>query len=285
VYSIGIMQHQSLFVFDIETVPDTDAAVNLLGLDPLASVAERRAALDAYHLEATGGANAFPRQPFHRVVAVSFLAAEIETDGKFENYFLKELRSGGDEKSRERDLVAGFFQWVDKKHPRLVSYNGRGFDLPVLRHRAMVHGVTAAAYHDTSNKWENYSSRYALDDHCDLQEALTDFGAASRGLKLHEVCAVLGFPGKFGVDGSQVAPLFDEGRVIEIRDYCETDVLNTYLVYLRYQLTRGRLTKDGYNRAVADVIALINAEREARPHLGAFLDAWGESSNNTFLLE
>lgn len=96
---------------------------------------------------------------------------------------------------------------------------------------------------------------------------------------------MLGFPGKFGVDGSQVAPMFDEGRVGEIRDYCETDVLNTYLVYLRYQLTRGRVNKDGYNRAVADVIALINAEREARPHLGAFLEAWGESSNNTFLLD
>lgn len=278
------MQHQSLFVFDIETVPDTDAVPNLLGGDVGASDEERREALDAYHLEATGGKNAFPRQPFHRVVAVSFLAAEIEHDGRHESYFLKELRSGGDEKARERDLVAGFYQWVDKKHPRLVSYNGRGFDLPVLRHRAMVHGITAAAYHDISNKWENYTSRYAQDFHCDLQEALTDFGAASRGLKLNEVCAVLGFPGKFGVDGSQVAPMFAEGRVNEIRDYCETDVLNTYLVYLRYQLTRGRVTKDGYNRAVADVIALIEAERDARPHLGAFLDAWGESSGQQFLL-
>ena len=279
------MQHQSLFVFDIETVPDTDAVPNLVGIDADATIEERRAALDAYHLDATDGKNTFPRQPFHKVVAVSFLAAEIETDGRHETYYLKELRSGGDENARERDLVAGFYQWVDKKRPRLVSYNGRGFDLPVLRHRAMVHGITAAGYHDISNKWENYTSRYAQDFHCDLQEALTDFGAASRGLKLNEVCAVLGFPGKFGVDGSQVSPMFDEGRVGEIRDYCETDVLNTYLVYLRYQLTRGRTTKESYNRAVADVIALIEAERETRPHLGQFLDAWGESSNNQFLLE
>lgn len=278
------MQHKSLFVFDIETVPDTDAVPNLVG-DVGVSDEERSEALDAYHLDVTGGKNAFPRQPFHKVVAVSFLAAEIETDGRFENYYLKELRSGGDKKAIEHDLVAGFYQWVDKKRPRLVSYNGRGFDLPVLRHRAMVHGITAAGYHDISNKWENYTSRYAQDFHCDLQEALTDFGAASRGLKLNEVCAVLGFPGKFGVDGSQVAPMFAEGRVAEIRDYCETDVLNTYLVYLRYQLTRGRTTKEGYNRAVADVITLIEAERDERPHLGAFLDAWGESSNNKFLLD
>ena len=278
------MQHQSLFVFDIETVPDTDAVPNLVG-EVGASVEERREALEHYHLDATGGANAFPRQPFHKVVAVSFLAAEIESDGRFETYYLKELRSGGTADSPEADLVKGFFQYLDKFRPRLVSYNGRGFDLPVLRHRAMVHGVTALTYHDTSNKWENYTSRYAQDFHCDLQEALTDFGAASRGLKLNEVCSVLGFPGKFGVDGSKVAPMYDEGRTGEIRDYCETDVLNTYLVYLRYQLTRGRILKDAYNRAVADVVALIEAERDARPHLGEFLDAWGASANNAFLLE
>ncbi len=277
------MQRQNLFVFDIETVPDTDCVSNLLGGDAGGDVQQRRAALEAYHLEVTGGQNAFVRQPFHRVVAVSFLAAEIVREGRHETYYLKELRSGGDAKAPERDLVGGFFQFIDKNRPRLVSYNGRGFDVPVLRHRAMVHGITAAVFHDVSNKWENYTSRYAQDFHCDLQEALSDFGAASRGLKLNEVCAVLGFPGKFGVDGSQVAPLFDEGRIGEIRDYCETDVLNTYLVYLRYQLTRGSITKDGYNRAVADVVSLIEAERAERPHLGAFLEAWGVAAKNVFL--
>lgn len=279
------MGHQSLFVFDIETVPDTDAVPNLIGVDGGSSVAERRAALDAYHLEITGGKNSFPRQPFHKVVAVSFLSAEIERDGRHENYYLKELRSGGKTDSPEHDLVAGFFKWLDQRHPRLVSYNGRGFDIPVLRHRAMVHGIQARAFHDISNKWENYTSRYAQDFHCDLQEALTDFGAASRGLKLNEICAVLGFPGKVGVDGSQVAPMYDDGKIAEIRDYCETDVLNTYLVYLRYQLTRDRMTKDGYNRSIADVVALIEAEREDRPHLGEFLEAWGEASGNKFMLE
>ena len=278
------MVHSSLFVFDIETVPDTDAVANLTGFDD-PDIAARRAELERYHLEATGGQNPFPRQPFHRVVAISFLAAEIEHDGRFETYYLKELRSGGTATSPEADLVKGFFQLIDKSRPRLVSYNGRGFDLPVLRHRAMVHGIPATTYHSTDNKWENYTSRYAQDWHCDLQEALTDFGAASRGLKLNEVCSVLGFPGKFGVDGSQVAPMHDAGRVGEIRDYCETDVLNTYLVYLRYQLTRGRLAKEGYNRAISDVVALIEAEGGDRPHLSAFMDAWGVAANNRFLLD
>lgn len=285
VYTIATMQHQSLFVFDIETVPDTACVPNLVGQDVSDDVSERREALEKYHLDVTGGKNAFPRQPFHKVVAVSFLAAEIERDGRYETYYLKELRTGGTAQSPESDLVGGFYQFIDRNRPRLVSYNGRGFDLPVLRHRAMVNGVTAGVFHDTTNKWDNYTSRYAQDWHCDLQEALTDFGAASRALKLNEVCAVLNFPGKFGVDGSQVAPMFDQGKVEEIRDYCETDVLNTYLVYLRYQLTRGQMNKDGYNRSVADVIALIESEREQRPHLGQFLEAWGEAAGNQFLLD
>jgi len=279
------MGHQNLFVFDIETVPDTEAVTNLIGDGVGTSVTERRAALDAYHLDITGGKNAFPRQPFHKVVAVSFLAAEIETSGRHETYYLKELRSGGKTNSPEKDLITGFFKWIDQRRPRLVSYNGRGFDIPVLRHRAMVHGVQAPAFHDTSNKWENYTSRYAQDWHCDLQEALTDFGAASRGLKLNEICAVLGFPGKVGVDGSQVAPMYDDGKISEIRAYCETDVLNTYLVYLRYQLTRDRITLESYNRSVADVISLIEAERQDRPHLGEFLESWGEASKNTFMID
>lgn len=276
------MQHRNLFVFDIETVADTDAVPRLTGFEDT-GVAARRAELERYHLDATDGKNPFPRQPFHRVVAIGYLTAEIDRGGGGEAYYLKELRSGR-AKASEAELVAGFFQWIDKTHPRLVSYNGRGFDLPVLRHRAMVHGIAAASFHATANKWENYTSRYAQDWHCDLQEALTDFGAASRALRLNEVCAVLGLPGKFGIDGADVAPLCDAGRLDEVRDYCETDVLNTYLVYLRYQLTRGLLAAADHDRAVADVIALIEAEKAERPHLGAFLEAWAEACDNRFLL-
>ena len=278
------MVHQSLFVFDIETVPDTDAVPNLTGFDA-PDVAARRGELERYHLDVTDGRNAFPRQPFHRVVAISFLAADIEAVGGGEEaYLMHELRSGGEEGFGEKQLLQGFFQYLDRHRPRLVSFNGRGFDLPVLKYRAMVHGVASTALYKTGDKWNNYSSRYAADWHCDLLDQMSDFGASAR-VKLNEVCSVFGLPGKFGVDGSQVAPMFDEGRVGEIRDYCETDVLNTYLVYLRFQLHRAALSKDAYNRAVADVVTYIEAERDARPHLGAFLEAWGEASGNRFLLD
>ena len=277
------MQHQNLFVFDIETIPDTAALANLTGFEG-SDTQEQRDELARYHLEITGGKNAFPRQPFHKVVAISFLEAEIQRGGiGGESYHLRELRSGGEAGFDEKQLLQGFFSYFERLKPRLVSYNGRGFDLPVLKYRAMVHGIQAPWLYEGGDKWNSYQSRYSADWHCDLLEVLSDFGASSRG-KLNEVCSVLGFPGKFGVDGSDVAAMYDEGRIAEIRDYCETDVLNTYLVYLRLMQHRGTISTEGYNQAVADIVALIEAEGETRPHLAEFLEAWGAASNNAFML-
>ncbi len=279
------MQHQNLFVFDIETIPDTDAVPNLTGFDD-SDIEARREELERYHLDITGGKNPFPRQPFHKVVAISFLEAEIERSGGMgsgETYHLRELRSGGEAGFDEKQLLQGFFNYFERLKPRLVSYNGRGFDLPVLKYRAMTHGIQAPWLYDAGDKWNSYQSRYSTDWHCDLLEVLSDFGASARG-KLNEVCSVLGFPGKFGVDGAKVASMFDDGRVSEIRDYCETDVLNTYLVYLRVMHHRGTLTTDNYNHAIADVVALIESEGETRPHLQEFMEAWGEASSNNFTL-
>lgn len=277
------MQHQNLFVFDIETVPDTDAAFNLTG-ETSPDTEVRRQAIEDYHLGVTDGKNSFPRQPFHKVVAISFLEAEIERDAGQEGYVLKDLRSGGEAGFDEKQLLQGFFTYVERIRPRLVSFNGRSFDLPVLKYRAMVHGISAPWLHKSGDKWNSYNYRYASDWHCDLLDVLSDFGASAR-VKLNEVCAAFGIAGKFGVDGSKVAEMMDAGQIDEIRHYCETDVLNTYLVYLRYQLHTGTLSKTSYNAAVADVISFIDAEKESRPYLNDFMDAWGEASGNSFLLD
>ncbi len=276
------MTHRSLLVFDIETVPDTDALPNLTGFeDP--DVGARRAELERYHLEVTHGANPFPRQPFHRVVAIAFLEAEIQTEGGVETYLLRELRSGGEANWDEKKLIQGFFAYVQRSRPRLVSFNGRTFDLPVLRYRAMVHGITAPYLYTAGDKWDNYMRRYSPDWHCDLLDVLSDYGASAR-VRLNEVCAVLGLPGKFGIAGGDVAGLIDAHKLEEVRRYCETDVLNTYLVYLRHRLHTGGLALEGYNRAVGDVIAMIQDAGEARPHLGDFLLAWEQACGGKYLL-
>ncbi|MCE3232449.1 MAG: uncharacterized protein K0R98_706 [Rickettsiaceae bacterium] len=276
------MQHQTLFVFDIETIPDTEAAYNLTGTleqDEL----KLRQELEAYHLEITDGKNAFLRQPFHKVIAISFLEAEIDRSDGCERFILKELRSGGKENSSEKELLEGMFNYLGRSKPRLVSFNGRTFDLPVLKYRAMKHGISAPWLYSLGDKWNSYSSRYSLDWHCDLLEALSDFGGSAR-IKLNEACSIMGFPGKFGVDGGSVSQMYDEGKIKEIRDYCETDVLNTYLVYLRYMQHRGEITKDSYNRSIAEVLSMLDNEKESRPHLEEFFMAWDDACGSKYEL-
>ena len=107
------MQHRSLFIFDIETIPDIEVTKNLLGLDST-DIEECRQALTDYHLKITDGKNSFLRQPFHKVVAISFLEAEIIRDGDQERYNLKEIRSGGNADSKEQELIKGFFSHLKK---------------------------------------------------------------------------------------------------------------------------------------------------------------------------
>ncbi len=276
------MQHQTLFVFDIETIPDTSAAYNLTGTEEKGEEALRRE-LEEYHLEITDGKNSFLRQPFHKIVAISFLEAEIDRSGGGERYILKELRTGGHEKSTEKEILEGFFQYVGRIKPRFVSFNGRTFDLPVLKYRAMKYGISVPWLYQMGDKWNSYNSRYSLDWHCDLIDGLSDFGASAR-IKLNEVCSILGFPGKFGTDGGKVSELFDNGKIKEIRDYCETDVLNTYLVYLRFMQHRGDISKDDYNKSVGEILSLIDNEKDKRPHLGEFFEAWEDACGGKFTL-
>ncbi len=276
--------HNSLFVFDIETVPDTEAVRNLTGFES-DNIDDLRAELERYHLEITDGKNAFPRQCFHKIVAISFLEAEIQKDGQHETYILKEVRSGGKEDGSEEELIRGAFQYLERMRPRFVSFNGRGFDWPVMQFRAMKYGITAPWFYKSGDKWNGYSSRYSADWHCDLMDVMKGYGAVMGGLRLNEVCSILDLPGKFGVDGSNVAKMFDDGQVKEIRDYCETDVLNTYLVYLHHQHHTGTITTEALNSAMQDILTYLEAEKAARPYLGEFLEAWHEACSGVFIKE
>ncbi len=276
-------QPKNLFVFDIETVADNESAVNLLGEEYSGkSLAEQREGLHKYHLEITEGKNAFLRQPFHKIVAISFLRASLEytAEGR-EVVTLQEVRSGGSINSSEKDLIKGFFHAIDKFKPRLVSFNGKTFDLPVLKYRAMKYGISSEVFHLSGNKYEGYNHRYALNWHCDLIDALSDFGSSAR-IKLNEVCAVLGIAGKLGTDGSQVEELYDNNQLQDIRNYCETDVINTYLVYLRYALHTGKLNINNYNRAIDDIALFLSSSSEN--HFVEYYQQWGKANGGKFNL-
>ena len=263
---------RDVIVFDIETVVDADAARRLLRQPELAD-GEAREALSAYFLEKTAGRNDFPRQPFHQVVAIAYGHLIREPGEEGSELVIRQLASGGEPGSTERELLEGFFQLIEHRAPQLVSFNGRGFDVPVLKYRAMVHGLSCPRWFRQGDKWHNYDARYSVEYHCDLLEVLSDFGASAR-CSMDEVAAVLNLPGKLDTAGDDVRILYEAGEIAAIRNYCETDVLSTMLMFLRQHYFSGALAEGAYVRAVQGIRNYIRAESEQRLHLAEYLQAW-----------
>lgn len=253
-----------ILVFDIETIPDV-AGLRVLNSHP-ASMSDTDVAAAAFAARRDKTGSDFLQHHLHHVAAISCV---FRDDEGFR------VRSLGGLDDTEQKLIHDFFRIIDKYTPQLVSWNGGGFDLPVLHYRAMINGVTASRYwemgeDDRDFKWNNYLSRYHT-RHLDLMDLLALYTGRANA-PLDDLAKLCGFPGKLGVDGSQVWELFQEGRLKEIRDYCETDVVNTYLVYCRFQLMRGALSKAAYEEEVGLVRSSL-ATLEG-PHWKEYLSAW-----------
>lgn len=251
-------------VFDIETVPDITGGRRLYGLDGLDDAAAAEAMFKLRRQE-TGGSD-FIRHSLQRVVCIS--AVLRSRDGV-------KVWSLGDESSSESDLISRFYQGLERFNPTLVSWNGSGFDLPVLHYRALLHGISAPTYWDQGElnrdaKFNNYLGRFHS-RHTDVMDVLAGYQA--RAVQpLDQVATLLGFPGKNGMDGGQVWPTFLAGDLGSIRNYCESDVLNTYLVWLRFQQMRGQLDA---SQLAEEFMLLENALVAAnQPHLSEFLAQW-----------
>ena len=264
---------REIFVYDIETVPDADATRRLLNAPELDDF-EARDALSEYFLSKTDGKNDFPRQPFHQVVAISYVHLMREAGEDGSEVIVKRIATGGKADSSEAEMLAGFFNIIESRAPQLVSFNGRGFDMPVLKYRAMVHGLSCPRWFSEGDKWNNYESRYSTNYHLDLLEVLSDFGASAR-CSMHEVASAFGIPGKLDTAGDDVRGMFEGGEIDAIRNYCETDVCTTLLLFLRWQLFTGALSQGAYARSVLGLRHYLESESGERPHFGEFLAAWG----------
>ena len=279
-----------VLVFDIETIPDIAGLRSLHALP--ATLPDAEVAEFAFQRQRAKNGSDFLPLHLQRVVVIS---CALRSDDGFRVWSLAEPkpeRSGAavkanagesrryaGAKSGEGEIIQRFFDGVEKFTPRMVSWNGGGFDLPVLHYRGLIHRVTAPRYWDMGEgdyrdsrdfKWNNYISRYHM-RHTDLMDLLAMYqprGAAP----LDQLARLMGLPGKLGMDGSAVWGAWLDGRIDEIRNYCETDVVNTFLVLLRFQLMRGLLTAGEHDAELKLVRTALAAT--GLPHWKEFLTAW-----------
>lgn len=257
-----------VLVFDIETIPDVDGLRRLNDLP--GELSDDEVAELAFQQRRAKTGNDFLQLHLQRIVTISCV---LRTSEGLSVWSLSEPRLS------EGEIIQRFFDGIEKFTPQIISWNGSGFDLPVLHYRGMLHGVTAPRYWDLGDgdyadsrdfKWNNYISRYHT-RHLDLMDLLALYNPRGNA-PLDDLAKLYGFPGKLGMDGGKVWEAWQGGKIAEIRDYCETDVINTYLVYNRFRRMRGELSAVE-EVAEGEFIKARLAEIGA-PHWKEFLAAW-----------
>jgi predicted PolB exonuclease-like 3'-5' exonuclease len=232
-----------VIVWDIETVPDLKGFAAASGHDGKTDD-EIRAELG----------EKFPKHIYHSIICIGALIAYKEA----EHWVVDALGAPHVGERAERDLIAAFVDKIAQLKPQLVTFNGSSFDLPVLRYRAMVHKVSA-----TGLSARPYFHRYT-EDAIDLCDVLSSFAPGAKA-GLHELCRVMGLPGKpDAINGAEVDRYFREGRIREIADYCESDVVNTYRVWLRHELFQGNLSEAAFETSELNLEEFVKARSATR---------------------
>ena len=251
----------TVLVFDIETIPDVAGLRRLEDFPE--SMSDTEVATKAMADRAAKTGSEFLPLFLQKIVAISCVIRRTTKEG------LPQIKVGtlGTVQDDEKVLIQAFFDLVEKYTPQLVSWNGSGFDLPVLHYRALANHVQAPRYWEMGEsqdsdsrefKWNNYISRYHM-RHLDMMDLLAKFNGRANA-PLDGLAKLCGFPGKMGMDGSQVWPAYQDGKINDIRRYCETDVVNTYLMYCRFQLMRGGFSREEYQEEIDFVKAYLETE-------------------------
>ena len=254
----------AVLAFDIETIPDVAGIRRLHGLP--ADLPDREVAEVAFQIRRTKTGSDFLPPHLQKVAVISCV---LRSDEGLRIFSLE-----GD----EPDVIRRFYEGIEKFVPQLVSWNGGGFDLPVLNYRAMVNGCCAPVFWETGDdnrdfKWNNYISRYHA-RHLDLMDVLAMYQPRNNA-PLDEVAQLAGLPGKIGVGGAKVWETWLAGETARVRDYCEVDTLNTYLLFLRFQQLRGIFTADQFKAETSLVKSYL--EKQKQPHWTEFLKLWNEA--------
>jgi len=251
-----------VLAFDIETIPDV-AGIRRLHELP-ANLPDHEAAEVAFQKRRAQTGSDFLGPQLHRVVVIGCVLREGDAVKVFSIA-----------EAAEKETIQRFYDGIEKLVPQLVSWNGGGFDLPVLNYRALINGVAAPKFWDQGEddkdfRWNSYLGRYHA-RHLDLMDVLAMYQPRNNA-PLDDVARLAGFPGKVGVGGAQVWSAWQAGKLAEIRNYCEADTANTYLLYLRFQELRGVLTAAQYRKECGLLREVL--EKRPEPHWREFLSRW-----------
>ena len=262
-------QNVSYLIFDIETVAD-GALVSKIRY-PNESL-EPQAATTRYRSELM---KEFGKDilPFTFMIPACLIVAKVGPD-----FRLIDLVALDEPHYRPHQIVKAFWQgWKHYSKPVLVTFNGRGYDIPVMELAAYRYGMSLPEWFNVGAKaYEQSRSRYNISSHLDLCDLYSNFGAVRMSGGLNLLANLLGKPGKSGIDGSQVQDYFDTGRIQEIVDYCRCDVLDTYFVFLRSRVLLGRLSIEDEQTIVDETKAWIEERAAAQPGLKHYLEHWGD---------
>ncbi|AGF46823.1 3'-5' exonuclease [Candidatus Kinetoplastibacterium desouzaii TCC079E] len=255
---------KNILVFDIETIPDIDGLKKIRNFDDGLSESEIFNMIRLERLEKFG--HDFLPLHLHKIIAISCLF-RYKNDLK--------IKTLGNIYDNEEKIISLFFKIIDRYNSQIVTWNGSGFDLPVIHYRSLIHGISSARYWDTGHhnkdaKFNNYINRYH-NKHLDLMDVLAKYNARSN-VPMDEIAKLCGFPGKIGMDGSMVWDYWCNGQVDTIRAYCETDVVNTWLLYCRFLMLKEDIDLLSYNR---ELILLREEISNLRgEHWANFINSW-----------
>ena len=259
-------------VFDIESVADGELVSRLQYPGEDLSGDEAISRYRAELLEQKG--SDFIPYTFH--LPVSVVIAKISR-----NFELLDLVALDQPEFRPHVITKLFWRgWEHYNCPTFVTFNGRGFDIPLMEVAAFRYGLSLGRWFALdARSFDQPRYRYNTDKHFDLYEVLTNYGASRFNGGLNLAANLIGKPGKMDVKGSMVQDLYQDGKLAEINDYCRCDVLDTYFVFLRSMVLTGRISLEREQEIVANTQSWILAEAERQPVFKQYLEQWGDWEN------
>ncbi|WP_417398107.1 3'-5' exonuclease [Gimesia chilikensis] len=258
-------------VFDVEAIADGDLISRVRYPGEGLSPGDALAKYQEEQIEATGS-NFIPAT---FMLPISVAVAKLSAD-----YHLQDLTVLDAPEYRPHVITGKFWQgWRHYGQPTFVTFNGRGYDLPVLELAAYRYGIALPEWFNVdARSFDQSRNRYNTNAHIDLMDMFTNFGAARMTGGLNLLANLIGKPGKTGIDGSKVQEMYDAGQADEINDYCRCDVLDTYFVFLRSRVLTGHLSLEQEQDIVTEAYRYL--EREAGENESKayqhYLEHWGD---------